>query len=42
MHLPGGVRTLDPAEISAAFQPIVDLSNGRIFAHEALARCTRP
>lgn len=42
LELPGGVRTLDPEELGAAFQPIVQLSTGATFAHEALARCTRP
>jgi EAL domain-containing protein (putative c-di-GMP-specific phosphodiesterase class I) len=36
-----GVRGLQPSEVGVAFQPIVDM-NGRLFAHEALARCRRP
>ncbi len=33
------VRMLREPDINVAFQPIVDLSTGRTFAHEALARC---
>jgi len=29
-------------QLSVVFQPIVDLRNGRVFAHEALARCSAP
>jgi EAL domain-containing protein (putative c-di-GMP-specific phosphodiesterase class I) len=36
-----GVRSLTDAEIGVAFQPIVDIATGRLFAHEALVRCTR-
>jgi EAL domain-containing protein (putative c-di-GMP-specific phosphodiesterase class I) len=37
-----GVRSLTDAEIGVVFQPIVDIATGRLFAHEALVRCTRP
>jgi EAL domain-containing protein (putative c-di-GMP-specific phosphodiesterase class I) len=30
-----------PEELSVVFQPIVDLWTGRLFAHEALVRCSR-
>jgi len=33
------VRALRPEDIGVAFQPIVDLSDGSIFAYEALVRC---
>lgn len=33
------VRALKPDDIGVAFQPIVDLSTGEIFAYEALVRC---
>lgn len=36
------VRDLTAKEIVAVFQPIVSLTTGDLFAHEALARCTRP
>jgi EAL domain-containing protein (putative c-di-GMP-specific phosphodiesterase class I) len=36
------VGSLAPEEVRVVFQPIVDLKNGRTFAHEALVRCTRP
>jgi EAL domain-containing protein (putative c-di-GMP-specific phosphodiesterase class I) len=36
-----GVRGLTDAEIGVAFQPIVDMWTGRLFAHEALVRCKR-
>jgi EAL domain-containing protein (putative c-di-GMP-specific phosphodiesterase class I) len=38
---PSGVRSLSDAEIGVAFQPIVDVETGGLFAHEALVRCTR-
>jgi EAL domain-containing protein (putative c-di-GMP-specific phosphodiesterase class I) len=38
----GGVRTLTVSDIGVVFQPIVDLEDGRVFAHEALVRCKRP
>jgi len=34
------VRTLTVDELPTVFQPIVDLRNGHVFAHEALVRCT--
>ena len=37
-----GVRGLAPTEIGVAFQPIVEVASGRVFAHEALVRCRRP
>lgn len=36
---PPSVRTLRPDDIGVAFQPIVDLSDGSVFAYEALVRC---
>lgn len=36
------VRDLSPEDLSVVFQPIVDLKNGRTFAHEALVRCKNP
>jgi EAL domain-containing protein (putative c-di-GMP-specific phosphodiesterase class I) len=33
------IRTLTASELPSVFQPIVDLSNGAVFAHEALVRC---
>jgi len=38
----GGVRTLSVSELGVVFQPIVDVSTGETFAHEALVRCKRP
>ncbi|HKY41169.1 MAG TPA: EAL domain-containing protein [Polyangiaceae bacterium] len=38
----GGVRSLTVSDLRVVFQPIVDLSSGRTFAHEALVRCQRP
>ncbi len=38
----GGVRTLTVSELGVVFQPIVELSTGLTFAHEALVRCRRP
>ncbi len=35
-------RTLDRSELYAVYQPIVDIIERRVFAYEALARCTRP
>lgn len=35
-------QLVSPDELSVVFQPIVDMSNGRLFAHEALVRCARP
>jgi EAL domain-containing protein (putative c-di-GMP-specific phosphodiesterase class I) len=31
-----------PDELSVVFQPIVDMQTGRLFAHEALVRCSVP
>lgn len=39
---PHAIRSLTRDEMSVLFQPIVDLENGRVWAAEALARCTRP
>ena len=36
------IGTLTPEEMCVAFQPIVDVGDGSVFAYEALARCTRP
>ena len=36
------VRDLTDAEIGVVFQPIVEIATGKLFAHEALVRCTRP
>jgi EAL domain-containing protein (putative c-di-GMP-specific phosphodiesterase class I) len=38
----GGVRTLTVSDLGVVFQPIVELSTGQVFAHEALVRCRRP
>ncbi|MEM9071849.1 MAG: EAL domain-containing protein [Myxococcota bacterium] len=35
-------RTLAPEELYVVYQPIVDVRTKKVFAHEALARCTRP
>lgn len=35
-------RMVDPDDLRVVFQPIVDLSNGRLFATEALVRCRVP
>jgi EAL domain-containing protein (putative c-di-GMP-specific phosphodiesterase class I) len=37
-----GVRSVTDAEIGVVFQPIVEIATGRLLAHEALVRCTRP
>lgn len=37
-----GIRGLSPDEIGVAFQPIIDTRTHRVFAYEALVRCTRP
>jgi EAL domain-containing protein (putative c-di-GMP-specific phosphodiesterase class I) len=36
------VRSLTTSQIGVVFQPIVSLSTGKIFAHEALVRCKVP
>jgi EAL domain-containing protein (putative c-di-GMP-specific phosphodiesterase class I) len=33
---------VEPDELSVVFQPIVDMESGRLFAYEALVRCSRP
>jgi EAL domain-containing protein (putative c-di-GMP-specific phosphodiesterase class I) len=38
----GGVRTLTVTDLGVVFQPIVELTTGQVFAHEALVRCRRP
>src|SRR5258706_15549775 len=35
-------RLVSPEELSVVFQPIVDMQDGRLFAHEALVRCSQP
>jgi EAL domain-containing protein (putative c-di-GMP-specific phosphodiesterase class I) len=35
-------RLVSPADLSVVFQPIVSMSDGSSFAHEALVRCTVP
>lgn len=32
---------VEPEELSVVFQPIVDMRDGRVFAYEALVRCSR-
>jgi EAL domain-containing protein (putative c-di-GMP-specific phosphodiesterase class I) len=39
---PHSVRSLTRDEVAVVFQPIVDLSSGRVWAVEGLARCARP
>jgi EAL domain-containing protein (putative c-di-GMP-specific phosphodiesterase class I) len=39
---PHGVRRITVSDLGVVFQPIVDVSNGKTFAHEALVRCKRP
>lgn len=39
---PHAIRSLTADEMAVLFQPIVDLASGRVWAVEALARCTRP
>jgi EAL domain-containing protein (putative c-di-GMP-specific phosphodiesterase class I) len=36
------VREINARQINVAFQPIVEISSGRVFAQEALARCSVP
>jgi EAL domain-containing protein (putative c-di-GMP-specific phosphodiesterase class I) len=38
----GDVRSLTISDLGVVFQPIVDVSTGETFAHEALVRCRRP
>jgi EAL domain-containing protein (putative c-di-GMP-specific phosphodiesterase class I) len=40
--LKASVRDLTVGDLDVVFQPIVDLSNGRTFAYEALTRCKWP
>jgi EAL domain-containing protein (putative c-di-GMP-specific phosphodiesterase class I) len=35
-------QLIDPASLYVAFQPIIDLASGELFAYEALARCSAP
>src|SRR5215207_1969034 len=35
-------RLVEPEELTVVFQPIVDMQDGSLFAHEALVRCSRP
>lgn len=35
-------RLVEPEELTVVFQPIVDMRDGKLFAHEALVRCSRP
>ena len=35
-------RLVSPDDLSVVFQPIVDMSDGQLFAHEALVRCSVP
>jgi EAL domain-containing protein (putative c-di-GMP-specific phosphodiesterase class I) len=35
-------QLVTPDELSVVFQPIVDMQDGSLFAHEALVRCSRP
>jgi EAL domain-containing protein (putative c-di-GMP-specific phosphodiesterase class I) len=35
-------RLVEPEELTVVFQPIVDMRDGSLFAHEALVRCSRP
>jgi EAL domain-containing protein (putative c-di-GMP-specific phosphodiesterase class I) len=39
---PHGIRRITVGDLGVVFQPIVDVSNGKTFAHEALVRCKRP
>jgi EAL domain-containing protein (putative c-di-GMP-specific phosphodiesterase class I) len=38
----GGVRSLTVGDLGVVFQPIVEMTTGKTFAHEALVRCRRP
>jgi EAL domain-containing protein (putative c-di-GMP-specific phosphodiesterase class I) len=35
-------RLVSPEDLTVVFQPIVDMQDGRLFAHEALVRCSLP
>jgi EAL domain-containing protein (putative c-di-GMP-specific phosphodiesterase class I) len=35
-------QLVSPDDLSVVFQPIVDMADGRLFAHEALVRCKLP
>src|ERR1022692_3096825 len=35
-------ETVRPSDLSAVFQPIVNLATGQVFAQEALVRCALP
>lgn len=35
-------QLVSPEELTVVFQPIVSMEDGRLFAHEALVRCSRP
>lgn len=37
-----GIRSLQPEEVGVVYQPIVEIATKRVFAQEALVRCTRP
>lgn len=39
---PASVKDLAQSDVAVVYQPIVDLRNGKTFAHEALARCRWP
>lgn len=38
----GGVSALTAGDLGVVFQPIVEVSTGQVFGHEALVRCRRP
>jgi len=42
MGAEAGVRAMTVADINMVFQPIVDITTGQLFAHEALVRCKLP
>jgi EAL domain-containing protein (putative c-di-GMP-specific phosphodiesterase class I) len=35
-------QLVSPEDLSVVFQPIVDMQDGKLFAHEALVRCSQP
>ena len=35
-------RLVSPEDLSVVFQPIVNMTDGELFAHEALVRCSVP